>query len=287
MGEYVFTQDNLGKSTGKAPEGYKQLSLLEWQIDGIPIVGISAKIRYKRFFLQTEVDIGLPYKCGVMEDFDWISTEGYLTNFSHHNNSVTDYYEIDTSVGWLFTFLDNRLEVAPTLGFAWNNLAFLARDGYIQYASDVNGVMQPWDPEIPKKPAPAGKLVTYRQELYALDISSNIIFHGTDTFSFGIDFAVQPIFVLYAFDTHFARNQDFLDIVSFTAKIKTALSLIYNFSRKCDFVLSLEGSFLPLSYGPSFTKSTAESEFFSSGARGGASHWFLGFNIGFRFDLFR
>lgn len=132
-----------------------------------------------------------------------------------------------------------------------------------------------------------GKLVTYQQELYALDIGSNITFHGTDTLSFSLDFAVQPIFVLYAFDTHFAREQDFLDIVTFTAKIKTALTLLYNFTDSYSLALSLEGSFLPLSYGSSFTKLSSEPEFIPSGAKGGASHWFLGFNIGFRFNLFR
>ena len=114
-----------------------------------------------------------------------------------------------------------------------------------------------------------------------------ITFHGTDTLSFSLDFAVQPIFVLYAFDTHFAREQDFLDIVTFTAKIKTALTLLYNFTDSYSLALSLEGSFLPLSYGSSFTKLSSEPEFIPSGAKGGASHWFLGFNIGFRFNLFR
>ena len=287
MGEYVFTQDGTGTPTSKAPEGYKQLSLIDWKVNSIPVAGLSAKIRYKRLFLQADVDIGLPYKCGVMEDYDWISSAGYQTHFSHHNNSVTDFYELSTSLGWLFTFLDNSLEVAPFVGFAWNNLAFLARDGYIQYASSVNGTIEPWKPEIPKEPAPAGKLVTYQQELYALDIGSNITFHGTDTLSFSLDFAVQPIFVLYAFDTHFAREQDFLDIVTFTAKIKTALTLLYNFTDSYSLALSLEGSFLPLSYGSSFTKLSSEPEFIPSGAKGGASHWFLGFNIGFRFNLFR
>lgn len=135
--EYVFWDNDSNGSNE-----YMR-SRLDWDIDAIPAIGGEASISYTTdlrhiFTLNGSFVMGESCRSGVMQDYDWSHLEngrfcGTLTNYSIHNNTLTDLSEFSVGGEWR-----TPVGIGITIGWDIRTIAFAASGGYSQYGEEPN-----------------------------------------------------------------------------------------------------------------------------------------------------
>lgn len=285
IGEYVFTLTDYGKPTDDAPAGTKQLSYLQWDIQSLLFAGLDFGFRYKAFQAQIHGELGIPMTTGKMDDYDWNSTTGHLTNFSTHPSDLTSHFTVGGLVGWDFSLLEKRLQLTPVLGFSWQRTALEAHDGYYQY---VENNTIPWTEDIEKKYL-TGRVITYEHEVFQMDCGVRVTYNHSPRLYFNLEAALHPIIAVFGYDDHILRNTQFLDYdMKGTVGFGAALGMGYQVVPKQWFTLKLHYDYLPVVTGLNYQKSSDQKFYYPDPqTRGGASHWFVGVTLGWKFNLFQ
>ena len=222
------------------------------------VVGLDVEFQYRAFSAQLYGRAGIPMICGKMDDFDWNSTRGHQTHFSTHTNRLTDYFMAGGFLGWTFASPDRKLLLTPMAGFSWQQTAMIARDGYRQYVPSDKQETTPWTDDLEKKYFD-GDVISYRHEVFQVDLQFRITYNHNPRLYFQLDASIHPVIGAFGYDTHILRNMQFLD---------------YNY--------------LPVVIGQTYMKSTSQIHYYPDpSSQGGASHWFAGVTVGWKFNIFQ
>ena len=285
ISEYVFTQTNQGKPVNYAPTGTKQLSYLQWDIHSLLFAELELGFRYKAFQAQIHGELGIPMTTGKMDDYDWISSKGHLTNFSTHSSDLTSHFVAGGLLGWNFPLLNKRIQLTPLVGFSWQRTALEAHDGYYQYVEN-NAI--PWTDDIEKKYI-EGRVITYEHEVFQIDCVFSVTYHHSPRLYFNLEGSIHPIIAAFGYDNHILRNTQFLDYnMNGTVGFGVAAALGYQVLPKQWFTLKLHYDYLPVVTGQTYEKGSNQQFYYPSpGTKGGTSHWFVGVTLGWKFNLFQ
>lgn len=288
IGEYVFTITSTGKSVDYAPSETKQLSYLQWDIYSLIFAELDFGLTYKAFQAQIHGEIGLPMKAGKMGDYDWGSTKGHQTHFSTHPTKLTSHLVAGGTVGWEFSSPNRQLQFIPLVGFSWQKTSMLAYDGYKQYVSDKLWETTPWTDDLEKEYFD-GDVINYEHEVFQVDCIFRIIYNHNPQLYFNLEGSIHPVIAAFGYDTHILRNEQFLDYnMKGSMGFGAALAMGYQVLPKQWLTIKLHYDYLPVVTGQTYAKNTSQKSYHpSSGTKGGASHWFVGVTLGWKFNLFQ
>ncbi|AEJ20624.1 omptin family outer membrane protease [Gracilinema caldarium] len=168
---YWSIENSLGLTYGHARELVYQdsglpdlLSELVWPLEGLLYYGTSLTFSYGKspmagFYSRLDVRFGFTMQSGTITDKDWLgyntATNSYfLTHFSAHDAISEHSQWVDATIGYGFMVSD-RFIIRTGLTASFMNLHWTARDGYIQYGSNIgqnNSSYVPWSSSFPKDP---------------------------------------------------------------------------------------------------------------------------------------
>ena len=288
IGEYLFNMNGVGKSVDYAPAGGKQLSYLQWDVYAMVLAELEVGFRYKAFHAQVTGEVGFPSKSGKMEDYDWQSTKGHQTNFSTHNGKLDSHFSLGGLLGWEFRFFTNRFCLTPLVGFHWQKTAMTGSYGYYQYVPETQYETTPWTDSLPKGFF-KGAVINYSQELYQIDCALRFLYNHNSHLRFTLDASIHPVLAAYGYDTHILKKEQYLDYeMKGGVGLGVALSAAYQVLPKHWLTLKVDYNYMPVVVGQTYSKGVNQ-KYYSpvSSSRGGASHWFVGVSLGWKFNLFR
>ena len=287
-GEYVFVEpaspDGPGTEVLYSPDGYNQLSRLDWTYKPLLALSLQILLDYKNISVRAGGETSLPVCCGIMEDSDWLGTGGEFTHYSRHTNYLDVYAAGSLYAGWRFSFAQNW-SVTPRLGITGSILSFTGKDGYRQYADPADGSIA-WSPDIEKIPF-SGEVISYRQETFAAGIQVDMRWQCVPQFALSLLAEVQPFVLINGYDTHHVTNTDYIDyrmtgLPGFSGSVTGELSA----SSRILFIIQVAGGYQPVIDGSSWYKPGALTEYSrSENSRGGASRWFFAVSCGFRWQI--
>lgn len=287
IGEHLFNMDGYGMPVDFAPSGGKQISFLQWDINAMLEATLDVDFQYKAFLAKVNGRVGLPMKAGKMDDFDWNSSKGHQTHFSTHTNKITSHFALGALVGWELSSEDRHIQFIPMVGFSWLRTSMVAVDGYRQYVPDKLQPTTPWTPDIEKKYFD-GEVISYRHEVLQVDCVFRITYNHNSKFYVHLDGSVHPIVAAYGYDTHILRNLQFLDHnMKGELGFGAAITFGYQIMPKHFLTLRVDYNNMPVVTGKTYMKSVNQQYYYpDSSSMGGASHWFVGVTLGWKFNLF-
>lgn len=247
INEYVFNKECTNTDNKE--------SQLDWDLKNIPIFGIDCQINLNKTFTAIfQISMGLPKKSGNMQDYDWLNFLGgkhypypsswlndkstEITNYSKHNNFLTQYINLFISAGRTF-YLPKEIKTTPYLAYQYDFFSFDAKDGYGTYKID-NWAISEF----------SGKVITYQQVITALLIGFNFQCDAINHLHFDADFNFSPaLTLLNALDYHYNRYYVFWD--NFTNLWQLNSKIAVQFKLNPIHKLGLFGSihYVPASYG--------------------------------------
>ena len=161
--EHVFFK---GHSSRTFPENRRhQLSRLDWDLDDVFLLGLSASVRSGRASLNLGVWGGLGRDdAGRMKDYDWMMGDsrdihgplaGGASEYSRSDDTVKSAWMADANISWDLFEAESAFRLFPFLGVRYERYEWDATGG-VAYYSDMD-----WEPCKFN-----GKLIEYRQELF-------------------------------------------------------------------------------------------------------------------------
>lgn len=288
IGEYLFNKNEIGTTVNYAPTGTKQISFLQWDINAMLAATLNLDVQYKSFVVSVNGSIGIPMKAGKMDDYDWNTTKGHQTHFSTHFNKITSHYVAGGLVGWEFSSSDRRFKVLPMMGFSWEKTSMMSYGGYRQYVPDNLQETTPWTDDIEKKSF-TGNVISYSHEVFQIDCVLSLTYHLNSKFYLNLDGSIHPILGVYGFDTHILRDLQFLDY-SMNGQIGfgVAFTVGYQIVPQHFITLKVDYNYLPVVTGQTYIKNVNQKYYYPDhSSMGGASHWFVGVSLGWKFNIFQ
>lgn len=187
-------------------EGEKCLSRLDWADAIAPALSIAGSAGFFNVMVQARIDMAVPVRSGVMEDYDFLSpgsTEPSL--YSRHDAYLDKDFTGVLSVGYVFRL--GAWELTPGIGFSYANRKWSAQDGYLQYP--VSGM---WTGDEPKQTV-TGTVISYEQAVWFPFISLSVS-RAFSRFGFAVTGSVSPVLKGETIDTHFTRSTRFYDTLA-------------------------------------------------------------------------
>ena len=288
IGEHLFNMDTNGKPVDFAPSGGKQISFLQWDINSLIVAELEMEFRYKAFLSQVNGEIGLPMKVGKMDDYDWNSTKGHQTHFSTHHNDLTHHFVLGGLLGWEFSSENKQLTLTPLVGFSWQSTFMVAYDGYRQYVPTAQQETTPWSDDIEKKYF-TGNVISYEHEVFQIDCIFRITYNHSSRLNFTMEGSIHPVIAAFGYDTHILRDLQFLDYnMNGNLGFGVAIGMGYQVLPKLWCIFKLDYNYMPVVVGQTYMKNANERYYYPDpSSRGGASHWFVGVTLGWKFNLFQ
>jgi outer membrane protease len=155
-------------------------------------------------FSAQSVKFGIPMKSGLMEDRDWLSPAGELSNYSRHNNLTGGAMILDLAAGLdvpAWDFLAIRL----FLGFSYTRFSWTAHDGYYRYGKYVANIYEPLT-DSDSTVATSGAVVSYSQDWFALPFGLRVSIFPGRLFSGALYYSIGPVIKFIGQDDHHMRT---------------------------------------------------------------------------------
>ena len=288
IGEHLFNMFNSGKPVSFAPFGGRQISFLQWDINALLLAELEIGFRYKAFSAQAVGEVGIPMRTGKMDDYDWASSNGHQTHFSTHPSDLTGHFAAGGLVGWEFSSVNKQLHLIPLVGFSWQRTIMEAYDGYAQYVPKDLRETTPWTDDIAKKYF-NGSVITYEHEVFQIDCIFRVTYNYNPRLFFNLEGSIHPIIAAFGYDTHILRDLQFLDYyMKGQLGFGASLGMGYQVAPKQWLTLNMTYNYMPVVVGQTYMKNVNEEYYYPDpSSRGGASHWFVGVSLGWKFNLFQ
>jgi outer membrane protease len=199
------------------------LSQLIWEMK--PLFYYGAGLDFSRnnkhektgFSTALSLKAGFPSPSGIMEDRDWNTQDGELSNYSTHDNYTEGALILDYRAG-ISIPLYSRLLLELYLGLSWMRFSWIGRDGYILYPSDQYGSFlnggTALGPDAEKEPYD-GPVVRYSQSWILFFPGAGLSLPLGRFFNIAFSFQWSPLIFCRARDDHFATKTEYSDSMNF------------------------------------------------------------------------
>ncbi len=137
INEFVYYVPSV-QDSGTNSNEVRKLSELNWDVYFVPYAGYRYTINVDTgTYLGFGLKVGVPRASYAMVDRDWVNCINYpdqnwLTNYSIHQNYLTDYYNLDLVFGRKIKTSD-ELELSPEFFISNDYFSFYAVNGYGYY----------------------------------------------------------------------------------------------------------------------------------------------------------
>ena len=251
INEYVFSASCFNTDN--------KLSELVWDLKNVPVFTLTADFDIlEKVYAGITGRIGLPYKSGHMQDYDWLNSTTTIwksdspyeiTNYSCHDNSIYKMMQFTIRLGWNF-YLPFDIKLSPYAAYQYDFLGFSASDGYSIYKSNKyqTGTF-------------SGKVISYNHELNSIMTGVKVIVNTVPRTTIESDFCFSPALTfLNANDYHYKNTTAgygtaYWDKLDFAWLIQAHLAVQYKFNKNHSSGISGGIEFIPLKRGITSSKS--------------------------------
>lgn len=268
------------------------LSRLDWDVKNIPVFNFSLTANlFKYGFFTAQGFFAVPKSSGKMEDRDWLNCIDFnkpqkygteLTNYSYHENFLTDYYGFSAKLGAAFfiPLIIIDLRIKPFLAYQYEFIAFDGKNGYRKYKSEN------WE-----KISFNGKVISYFQEINSFLIGIDFYVSFLDFFNIQCDFSISPYTTnINALDFHYLTKTAYLDKINKTLQLETNLKMNLVLKKHNNFFVQGFLQYIPIQKGLDYVKSidkngkyTSSKWILANGAEGGTSRFLFKISLGYSF----
>ncbi len=199
-GEYVYGFSGTGV-----------VSYLDWQCYPVCKLGINADLSFENFYIRTNINCGLPLKCGKMYDSDW-GDYGLKTTYSISNNYAMQNY--DFLLAFSYKIKIRKVYLIPELSLDYYYDFFQSNDGEGWYGSEaysITGDDESWDSPYAKHFTKLSRIDLKRNSFFCFTGLGIIIPIG-NKFNIGACTYISLYSYVYNSDYHHddsGRNRDF------------------------------------------------------------------------------
>ncbi|MGP1593904.1 MAG: omptin family outer membrane protease [Treponema sp.] len=216
------------------------LSELQWDL--LPSAAYSGHFTLKTphgIHIQGRGSYLQPMKTAPMTDKDFEkSFSSDITKFSEHPCTITGGWRFAGKIGIQKEIpLPQKvpagisLFIEPQFSIRYSKISWFAKDGYLQYAlNNSDGTFQPWHPHLPKKYI-KGDAISYTQELLIPAFGIGLTAHFPYHLQVYTDIHISSDIMGIAEDTHFMRNQRFVDYTRNGTGIYWDTRILWSFFR--------------------------------------------------------
>jgi outer membrane protease len=262
-------------------------SQLLWDVKPLWYTGMNLEFSRKDpaagpgIFSALSVKFGIPGNSGVMEDRDWLTPGGDLTNYSLHNNLSNGTMFLDLLTG-LSAPLGQSLVFRFLLGPSYMHLAWTAYDGYYRYSENSSIPLEDSVPPVPL----SGAMISYSQDWFLLICNFSVQLFPNRLFS-GILFCnAGPVIRFVAKDDHHEKKSGYYDEISGGYTLEPGGE--FRFSPMKNFSLVLHFSWrsvIAASHGSSFSRSAGTGDWIFTGNISGGRFQTMDMGIGLEIRL--
>ena len=296
INEYVFTTPMTGN-----PTDY-MLSRLDWDVNFIRFIGCSFDATIiEHVFVGLSGRIGFASKSGNMQDYDWLNVgakgfdknwydnHNWLTNYSKHDNYLTNYLDGEVQLGGIIN-LPCEFFLLPSFSIKGQEFSFDGKNGFSQYVGNTpepynpDGSIKEWTSDITKSEM-SGKVISYNQQRMFLFVGVKAYTTVVPKFYFSLEGKFSPLTMIGAVDTHWQRltPTNFLDqpIGFGTWEISGSVKFMPNKNFKLS--LDVDFQYVPVMKGKNYQKYASEKYFPSTPEKdilGGAGSKLFSISLG-------
>nr|MCR4941077.1 hypothetical protein [Treponemataceae bacterium] len=195
----------------------------------------------------------IPYKTGIMQDYDAREYDNRVTDYSCHDNYTDQLISAGFYSDWCFFY-----GLGLGIGFEYNNIKFRGQNGYAQHY--YNRSPGYWSPDLPHTSEYDGyTVITY--DITSFYWKPGIVWHCT--FDNGISLSLDIWNYLYRFNhaqdihyVYFPVNRpdtyytDFIEAWFQGYEARAALE--FNFTENLSFLIRIKGTYLPDAIGDDY-----------------------------------
>lgn len=262
--EYVFVGDYM-------------LSRLDWDVKPLWLARAAFAYNFDNdVILHASCAVGIPARTGVMQDYDWRTTDvngkytGEWSNYSIHTNEMAAALFLDLDV--LFpvgTSFGGKLFV--TAGLSWQHFAMEGLDGHLEYPPGTAPIVQ------------SGKVISYTTDQLLLTLGAVQAWRWASFCS--ASFSVTGSFLGFekAVDQHHSTLKDYTDVFYLVPWLKAVYAMSFDVSAEASIGFAVNFSWFPERRGTSYETLADGTSYEFTGQKGGESSFFVGAEINMQF----
>jgi outer membrane protease len=235
--EYVYDNVNGNK-----------MSELDWDIKPLLTLSSVARVKSGRIGLNLFCAAGFPGNTGNMTDSDWMN-EGTAypnvkTNYSESAAIAEHMTDLLISLSYDYP-LSANLYLKPFVGFRYLNIAWQAKDGWLQYASNIANPSPPYNSYTTGAVYNLyGLLSTYEQTYSGFIIGLSADWKISSDISLTAGIQASPLVSSSAIDNHVLRGLAFTDKMSGGYLLEPDLAIDWSPREKISFMAHLKYSLI-------------------------------------------
>ena len=224
--------------------------------------------------LNTFFTFGIPAETGLMEDYDAMLYDGYITDYSQHENYTDSFFSAGFYADYTFIY-----GFGVGIGFEYEKYKFRGHNGYGQH-NTINGVtLDYWNPDMPHTDEYEGyTVITYDITSFYWKLGLVLRHNFTQNLYMTLDAWIY----LYRYNNALDKHWRFIPNIPntyWTDKVETWNSgyeihttLQYSLSQNLILSLKLLGEYLPDAYGPDYSGAPPNCTL-NDGYKGGFGAW--------------
>ncbi len=276
----LATRTTVGVMYGMAKEfvfdGSFTLSELDWALQPVYYTGVSLECTAAiGLAASLAVRSGIFGQSGYITDSDWLNYpyngDTRKTNFSQHNCFTERAFLLDARAGWGFRILE-WLVLEPFGELSIMQFKWTARDGFLQYPTELTPPFTPWSQDTAKTPV-SGTGLIYEQNylIPALGLSARV--RLSKQLDATASFTLSPFVSCNDLDNHEFTATDYTEKMNQGLLLEPEVSVGWQINDRAR--LSLEVSYRSItgligdSYeifaGPGYTPGEVAAEYTDSG----------------------
>jgi outer membrane protease len=293
----------MGRSDELVYSGEDSASLeseLLWNFKPLWYFGTQLEIAQKNYarkfglFTSLNIQFGLPLNTGsIMEDRDWLGSQGELTHYSRHENKTQNVFILDFFTGLdVPTPLGSLLTLRLSFGLSYMLFSFNAYDGYLRYGKWAGSSYLPLDDSDPKIPV-NGSVISFSQDWISMPMGLSVFIFSGHVFSGELFFYSGPLLKYVGQDEHHLKTNTaqyavYRDTISRGYLLQPGGEFVFSPFKKISFSLNFSWRKLAAPRGAS---SAAASGYLGDhtlrplGNYAGASIRMIDFSFGLRIHL--
>lgn len=205
-------------------------SQLNWDVKNIPYFEANLNLTIIDYiFAEVNGRFAIPSESGSMQDYDWLNSvtsmwknddPTELTNYSHHDNFLDEFYRLRLSLGGNFS-IGKKITLIPLLTYEYELSSFSGFNGYKTYKSD-NWIESTFE----------GRVISYKQEYNSFMLGLKADFTPFNHLRINGSFYYSPMLtILNAIDYHYLKGSAYWDNMNNASILQGDLGVLYSFNK--------------------------------------------------------
>jgi outer membrane protease len=188
-----------------------KISELTWPLRPVLLAGTALDISGRGLRISLDFASAVGGRIGEVTDSDYLNGDGARTHYSEHDGYLERAVFFEMAVAWE-PRISPIFSIRPSVMVRFMDLAWTARDGYLQYPPEIEPPYTPWSTDATKEET-YGTVLLYGQRYWIPGLGLEAAITPSELLSIAVSVALSPFVNVRASDTHVQRGLVFRDEV--------------------------------------------------------------------------